>query len=77
MPFKDRFSSQLQENAVDLVRFEHDTYRTGQQPVGLLSRIAPSLPFYARVLGIVFRASRKAKRGGYDRWAWCGSSFET
>jgi len=37
---------------------------------------APSLIFYCRFFGVVFRASRKAKRGVYEDPDWCQSSYE-
>lgn len=35
----------------------------------------PSLAFYKKMLGVVFRAARLAKRGEYTDAAWCVSSY--
>ncbi len=59
------------------VPFPDDVYRTEPRRVALAARLLPSLRFYTRIVGIVVRASRKAKRGRYDTAAWCTSSLET
>ncbi|MEE8450910.1 MAG: lysophospholipid acyltransferase family protein [Thermoguttaceae bacterium] len=57
------------------IAYTDGTYRTDPQRVSLLARMFPSLTFYRRFLGIVWRASIKAKRGRYDGAAWCESSL--
>ena len=52
-------------------------YRTPPNKRGLLSRLCPSLAFYCRVLAIVWKASRAAKKGTYDSAAWYNSSLAT
>ena len=44
---------------------------------GWFRRTFPSVVFYPRLFGIVFRASGRAKRGRYDDAAWIGSSSDT
>lgn len=49
-------------------------YRTPQRRISLLAKLFPSLVFYWRLCGIVFRAAWKAKRGQYDGPTWAASS---
>ena len=55
-----------------LLTYEDGSYRTVPQRVGALARILPGLSLYLPFVGIVLRASRKAKRGRYDdeAFAW-------
>jgi len=46
----------------------------GNRP--LLAKLWPSLYFYSRFLGVVFRASSEVKSGGYDGRSWSESSLE-
>lgn len=62
----------------ELLRVEA-TYATAMTEEGrrpLLARWWPSLYFYSRFLGVVFRASRGARSGGYDGGRWAESSLE-
>jgi 1-acyl-sn-glycerol-3-phosphate acyltransferase len=61
---------------VEHLRFDRDTYRTEPRTPSLAARFAPSLTFYAGLIPIVIRASRKAKRGHYHTKEWCESSLE-
>jgi len=64
------------EQLVDMtVRLEGDSYTTTPRHHSLLIKSLPSLIFYISDLSIVFRASRKAKRGRYDTLEWCKSSM--
>ena len=58
------------------IRLEGDSYATTPRNPFFLIRAFPSLAFYMSDLSIVFRASRKAKRGRYDTIDWCRSSME-
>ncbi len=61
---------------MEQLTYTDDVYRTQARPVSLLGRMFPSLTFYRKFLGIVWRASALAKRGVYDYPAWCRSSME-
>ena len=50
-------------------------YVTTPEKVSLLAGLMPSLHFYCRFIEIVFRASRKAKRGIYHDAEWYLSSY--
>lgn len=62
---------------MNTVRFEGDTYTTAPRHISFLARALPSLVFYPKLVSIVMRASRKAKRSRYDTSDWSNSSFET
>ncbi len=51
-------------------------YRTARKDLSLIARTVPTLSFYTRFIGVVFRASILAKRGEYDGAAWAASSLE-
>ncbi len=51
-------------------------YRTARRDISLTARIAPTLSFYGRFLGVVFRASALARRGEYNGGDWAASSIE-
>jgi len=51
-------------------------YRTRPRPVSVFGRRMPSLVFYRKLVGIVCRASRKARQGLYDDVQWFLSSLE-
>lgn len=51
-------------------------YRTALRRISLFDRAFPSLAHYRRFLGIVYKASRQAKRGEYDDAAWSDSSLD-
>lgn len=57
------------------LRFDKDTYRTKPRTPSLAARLMPSLTFYANLIPIVIRSSRKAKQGRYDTPEWCESSM--
>jgi 1-acyl-sn-glycerol-3-phosphate acyltransferase len=59
------------------LEFHQGTYRTDGQSRWWLAGLWPSLAFYSCILGIVFRASAKARRRVYDDAAWSGSSLDT
>ena len=52
------------------------TYLTVRKDLSLIARTVPTLSFYTRFFGVVFRASILAKRGEYDGPAWAASSLE-
>ncbi len=51
-------------------------YRTARRELSLTARFVPTVSFYARFLGVVFRASALAERGKYDGADWAASSIE-
>ena len=51
------------------------TYRTQPARIPLLCRVCTSFAFYRRFLGIVLKASTKARWGEYDGAAWAKSSI--
>ena len=57
--------------------YDKGAYRTPSAKPSLAARLAPSLLFYGDILSIVFRASRRAKRGAYGDAEWAASSMET
>jgi 1-acyl-sn-glycerol-3-phosphate acyltransferase len=52
------------------------SYRTGENRVSWFASTFPSLSFYFRFVGIVLRASAKARRSEYDGHQWCLSSLD-
>jgi 1-acyl-sn-glycerol-3-phosphate acyltransferase len=64
------------------MRFELDFpiilnhYQSPHQDTSWLGRTFPSLCFYQKVLGVVFRGSSLAKRGKYQDKEWCLSSYQ-
>ncbi len=61
---------------MEWLKFNNGTYATDwgkKKP----SKLLPSLRFYPKMLSIVFKASRKAKRGLYNNTEWCKSSLAT
>ncbi|MBH53842.1 MAG: 1-acyl-sn-glycerol-3-phosphate acyltransferase [Opitutaceae bacterium] len=65
------------------MRFELDfpviqnSYTSKAYEAGWFSKSFPSFVFYRKMLGIVFRSSRLAKRGKFDDPSWCLSSYDT
>jgi 1-acyl-sn-glycerol-3-phosphate acyltransferase len=53
-----------------------DLYQTESRKLPLASRLFPSASFYWRMIGIVRRAAKEAKRGDYDDARWHGSSLD-
>ncbi len=53
------------------------SYQSADRPTAWLARQNPGLVFYAKILGVVWRASRLARRGRYDGDAWVQSSLTT
>ena len=70
-----RSISPIPELVVEPITFEGNTYKTKSQRISFLSRVIPSLLFYLRLVWLVIKASRRAKKGRYDTKAWCGSSL--
>ena len=62
---------------MEFAGFDLDTYKTEPRMMSLPARLIPSITFYSRLIAIVIRASRKAKRGQYDTREWCQSSLAT
>ena len=64
------------------MRFELDfptieeKYRTNFEKTGWFAKSFPSISFYRRMLKIVWKAARLAKKGDYDDKCWCKSSYE-
>lgn len=57
------------------LQHSNSVYQTAAKKISLLSKTFPAFSFYSKFLAIIFRASQKAKRGKYDNFAWCKSSF--
>jgi 1-acyl-sn-glycerol-3-phosphate acyltransferase len=55
---------------------DRDDYRSPESRPSWFSRAFPSLRFYPKLLGIVWRASKSSRRGTYDDDAWIRSSLE-
>ncbi len=51
--------------------YEKGTYETRLKDVSFLSRITPSLRFYATALLLIVKAGAKAKKHSYDNNEWC------
>jgi 1-acyl-sn-glycerol-3-phosphate acyltransferase len=56
--------------------YENGSYTTRARKIFFLAKFFPSFFFYWRDLGIVYRASAKAKRSRYDTADWAKSSLE-
>lgn len=52
------------------------SYTTVAKNISFVRKYLPTIYFYTRFLGVVFRASSLAKRGVYDGLAWSESSLE-
>ena len=61
----------------DLCLTAGNAYQTGRQSSSWLGRCCPSAVFYAKILGIVYRASKLAQKGLYDNRRWIESSLTT
>jgi 1-acyl-sn-glycerol-3-phosphate acyltransferase len=61
----------------DLFLTSDSAYQTTGLPASWLSRCCPTASFYARILGIVLRAAKLAKKGLYDNRRWVESSLAT
>lgn len=64
-------------HVVEELRYENGAYRTGPVRISLIARFLTSLRFYASLVAVVVRGSSQAKRGRYDRAAWCKGSLAT
>jgi 1-acyl-sn-glycerol-3-phosphate acyltransferase len=61
----------------DLCLTSESTYQTGGRPASWLGRCCPTAVFYSKILGIVYRAAKLAKKGLYDNQRWIKSSITT
>jgi 1-acyl-sn-glycerol-3-phosphate acyltransferase len=59
----------------DLCLTSESVYQTSGPPAPWLGRCCPTAVFYAKILGIVYRASKLAKKGLYDDRCWIESSL--
>lgn len=57
------------------LQIQQGSYRSEPCRPSLITSTLPSLSFYPQFLGIVFGASEKARRGGYDDAAWAEDSM--
>jgi 1-acyl-sn-glycerol-3-phosphate acyltransferase len=64
-------------HVVEELKYENGTYRTGPVRISLIARLLTSLRFYASLVAVVVWGSSQAKRGLYDRAAWCKGSLAT
>jgi 1-acyl-sn-glycerol-3-phosphate acyltransferase len=58
------------------VPFVDGTYKTRTKRLSIISRLLTTSNFYAHLIWIVFKASRRAKRLRYGNEGWAMSSFE-
>jgi 1-acyl-sn-glycerol-3-phosphate acyltransferase len=58
------------------IPFAGGTYKTKPGKQSIISRLFTTAIFYIRLIWIVFRASRRAKRSRYGDEGWAMSSFE-
>lgn len=58
-----------------LVFNEQGVYLTKKRPIGLFSRLFPSLCFYLRFIKTIYTASRVAKKGQYPSERWSADSL--
>lgn len=61
----------------DLCLALESAYQTGRQSVSWLGSCFPTAVYYSKILGIVSRASKLAKKGLYDDQRWIESSLTT
>ena len=61
----------------DLCLTTESAYQTGGRPSSRLGSCCPTAVFYSKILGIVYRASKLAKKGRYDNQRWIESSLTT
>jgi 1-acyl-sn-glycerol-3-phosphate acyltransferase len=61
----------------DLFLTSENAYQTNGSPASWLGRCCPTTVFYAKVLGIICRASKLAQKGLYDNRCWIESSLTT
>jgi 1-acyl-sn-glycerol-3-phosphate acyltransferase len=54
-----------------------NTYRSPHRPTSWVARWTPASAFYARILMIILKASRLAKKGAYTNEYWIQSSLDT
>ena len=61
----------------DLCLTSESAYQTGGRPASRLGSCCPTAVFYSKILGIVYRASKLAKKDLYDDQRWIESSITT
>jgi len=61
----------------DLCLTSESAYQTPGRPVSRLGSCCPTAVFYSKILGIVYSASKLAKKGLYDNQRWIESSLTT
>jgi 1-acyl-sn-glycerol-3-phosphate acyltransferase len=61
---------------MDEIHYTEGIYKTGPKTHGLVARLCPGLMFYSKFVGIIYRASSKAKQGHYSDADWCRSSID-
>lgn len=57
------------------LELQKDHYLTHSEKASPLARLAPSLVFYPKFIGVVFQAAAKAKSGNYSYDIWGGDSL--
>ena len=62
---------------IDVCLTSESAYQTGGRPASWFGRCCPGAFFYSKILGIVYRASKLAKKGLYDNQRWIESSITT
>lgn len=59
-----------------VINYTNGTYQTCDKSISFLAKQFPSLIFYRHFFPILFKASRRAKRGHYDSNDWCDMCFD-
>ena len=54
-----------------------NNYQTKDSSASFMGRLCPHLVFYSKLINIVIRASKIAKKGAYDGEQWVKSSYDT
>lgn len=62
---------------MESLTYQNGSYRTAVVRPSLLARLAPAIPLYASIVGIVLSGSRLAKRGRYGDEDWNKNSIDT
>lgn len=58
-------------------QYENGIYRTAPGKASILGKLCPTLNFYTHIIGIVFSASSRSKRGKYTKADYVKSSYDT
>jgi 1-acyl-sn-glycerol-3-phosphate acyltransferase len=62
---------------VESLAYENGSYQSAEGRVSIFARVLPEIVFYSKVVSVVVRGSRLAKRSFYGNEGWARSSMET